>query len=295
MMDKTRIACQEKQMQSLKEELYFHTPAKFADAFPYLALVAGSRTAWPQEAPIRKRFHQHVFVYTIGGCGLIELRDQRFLAEADSVVWLDTAQAYAHSCAAESENWRYLWMGIEGHGLNALYQFLGVQQQPLFLSKDPRAVRAAFKAVIGFLAERSPATDALASAAIAGLIADMIAPRLNGAAPAEGTADEDRLLTVLKAMRDDLSRSWTIDDLAMRARLSPSQLFRRFRDMVGTTPMDWLRHERINQAKRLLVGPDAKVSAVAAECGYPDPYHFSRDFRRLTGYTPTKFKRDGGY
>ncbi|MNT85189.1 HTH-type transcriptional activator Btr [compost metagenome] len=59
--------------------------------------------------------------------------------------------------------------------------------------------------------------------------------------------------------------------------------------------MDWLRHERINRAKRLLVEPDAKVSAVAAHCGYPDPYHFSRDFRRLTGYTPTKFKRDGGY
>ena len=83
--------------------------------------------------------------------------------------------------------------------------------------------------------------------------------------------------------------------IAALARLSQSQFFRRFREMVGTTPMDWLRHERINQAKRLLVGPDAKVSAVAAVCGYPDPYHFSRDFRRLTGYTPTKFRRDGGY
>ncbi|MEI2298289.1 helix-turn-helix transcriptional regulator [Ensifer sp. MJa1] len=282
-------------MQPRNEELHFHTPAKFADAFPYLAMVAGSRTAWPQEAPIRKRFHQHVFVYTTGGCGLVEVRGQRFLAEADSVVWLDTAQAYAHSCAAERENWRYLWMGIEGHGLNALYQFLGVQQQPLFVPRDPKAARAVFKAVNGLLAERSPATDALASAAIAALIADMIAPRLTGTEPADDARGADRLLTVLKAMRDDLVRSWTIDDLAALARLSPSQFFRRFRDVVGTTPMDWLRHERINQAKRLLVGPDAKVSAVAAACGYPDPYHFSRDFRRVTGYTPTKFRRDGGY
>jgi AraC-like DNA-binding protein len=277
------------------EEIHFHTPAKFADAFPYLALVAGSRTARPEEAPIRKRFHQHVFVYTTGGRGSIDVRGQRFLAEAGSVAWLDTAQAYAHSCAPDSESWRYLWMGIEGHGLDALYQFLGVQQSPLFVPRDTRRAQAAFESVSGFLADRSPATDALSSAAIAGLMADMIAPRLIGAEPAEDRSGEDRLLQLLSVMRDDLARPWTIDDLAALARLSPSQLFRRFRDMVGTTPMDWLRHERINQAKRLLVGPDAKVSAVAAVCGYPDPYHFSRDFRRVTGYTPTKFRRDGGY
>ena len=282
-------------MLSENEEIYFHTPAKFADAFPYLALVAGSRTAHPEEASIRKRFHQHVFVYTTGGRGLIEVRGQRFLAETGNVAWLDTAQAYAHSCAPDSENWRYLWMGIEGHGLDALYQFLGVQQSPLFAPRDTQAARAAFEAVSGFLAERSPATDALASAAISGLIVDMIGPRLTGSEPGEDAPGEDRLLAVLSGMRDDLARAWTIDDLAALARLSQSQLFRRFRDMVGTTPMDWLRHERINQAKRLLIGRDAKVSAVAAVCGYPDPYHFSRDFRRVTGYTPTKFRRDGGY
>ncbi|WP_179119641.1 helix-turn-helix transcriptional regulator [Ensifer adhaerens] len=277
------------------EEIHFHTPAKFAGAFPYLALVAGSRVARPQEPPIRKRFHQHVFVYTMDGKGLIEVRGQRFLAETGAIAWLDTAQAYAHSCAPDSGGWRYLWMGIEGHGLDALYQFLGVQQSPLFAPKDPSAAKAAFESVSGYFAERSPATDALASAAIAGVMADMIAPRLVGAEPTEDRSGEDRLLQVLSVMRGDLARPWTIDDLAACARLSPSQFFRRFRDMVGTTPMDWLRHERINQAKRLLVGPDAKVSAVAAVCGYPDPYHFSRDFRRVTGYTPTKFRRDGGY
>lgn len=295
MMDKTRIACQKMAMLPESEDIHFHTPAKFADAFPYVALVAGSRTASPEEAPIRKRFHQHVFVCTTGGCGLIEVRGQRFLAEAGSVAWLDTAQAYAHSCAPECEAWRYLWLGIDGHGLDALYRFLAVQQSPLFTPKDPEAAQAAFEAVTGCLAERAPATDALASAAIAALIADMVAPRLTGGEQAGDASGEDRLLTVLSVMRADLARPWTIDDLAARARLSSSQLFRRFRDLVGTTPMDWLRHERINQAKRLLVGPDAKVSAVAAACGYADPYHFSRDFRRVTGYTPTKFRRDGGY
>lgn len=282
-------------MSAEREKIYFHTPARLAGAFPYRALVAGTRVALPQDVPIRKRFHQHVFVHTIAGQGLIEVRGQRFVAPKGMSIWLDTAQAYEHRCAPDTAEWRYLWMGVDGHGLDELYAFLNVQQSPLFEPSDGEAARAAFRSVIGSLDDRSSATDALVSAAIAGLLANLSAPRLAGAARTDDPALHDRLTAVLGAVRRDLARPWAIDDLAALAHLSPSQLFRRFRDTIGTTPMDWLRHERINQAKRLLVEPGAKVSAVAAHCGYPDPYHFSRDFRRLTGYTPTKFRRDGGY
>lgn len=278
-----------------REEIYFHTPARLAGAFPYKALVAGARVALPQEVPIRKRFHQHVLVYTTAGQGLIEVRGQRFAAQKGMSVWLDTAQAYEHRCAPDAAEWRYLWMGIEGHGLDDVYAFLNVQQSPLFEPSDGAAALAAFQSVIGYLDDRSSVTDALVSAAIAGLIANLSAPRLAGALATNDPALRDPITTVLAAVRKDLARPWTIDEFAAFAHLSPSQLFRRFKDTIGTTPMDWLRHERINQAKRLLVEPAAKVSAVAAHCGYADPYHFSRDFRRLTGYTPTKFKRDGGY
>lgn len=282
-------------MSAEREEIYFHTPARLAGAFPYKALVAGARVALPDEPPIRKRFHQHVLVHTTSGQGQIEVRGQRFVAQKGMSIWLDTSQAYEHRCSPDAAEWRYLWMGVEGHGLDDVYAFLNVQQAPLFEPSDREAAQAAFKSVIAYLDDRSSATDALVSAAIAGLIANLSAPRLAGAAAPDDPALRDRITGVLAAVRKDLAKAWTIDDLAALARLSPSQLFRRFKDTIGTTPMDWLRHERINQAKRLLVEPRAKISAVAAHCGYPDPYHFSRDFRRLTGYTPTKFRRDGGY
>lgn len=278
-----------------REEIYFHTPARLAGAFPYKALVAGARVALPEDPPIRKRFHQHVLVHTTSGQGQIEVRGQRFVAQEGMSIWLDTSQAYEHRCAPDASAWRYLWMGIDGNGLDEVYALLNVPQSPLFEPADREATQATFQAVIGYLDERSPATDALVSAAIASLIANLCTPRLVGAAASDEPTLRDRITDVLAAVRKDLARAWTIDDLAALAHLSPSQLFRRFKDTIGTTPMDWLRHERINQAKRLLVEPGAKVSAVSAHCGYPDPYHFSRDFRRLTGYTPTKFRRDGGY
>jgi AraC-like DNA-binding protein len=99
---------------------------------------------------------------------------------------------------------------------------------------------------------------------------------------------------MMQRMRMDLGRDWAIADFSALLGLSSSQLHRRFSKVVGSTPMDWLRRERMNAAKRLLVQTDLPVSEVAVRCGYPDPLHFSREFRRLTGSSPTNFRGSRG-
>ena len=50
----------------------------------------------------------------------------------------------------------------------------------------------------------------------------------------------------------------------------------------------------MNAAKRLLVQTDTPISEIALCCGYPDPLHFSREFRRVTGLSPTAFRDSRG-
>ena len=54
-----------------------------------------------------------------------------------------------------------------------------------------------------------------------------------------------------------------------------------------------LRHSDI-PAPPVPAGGSLGVSEVGRRCGYPDPYHFSRDFRRLTGLSPTRFRAERG-
>ncbi|MEJ6784056.1 helix-turn-helix transcriptional regulator [Aminobacter sp. Piv2-1] len=269
------------------DEILFHTPGRHAEAYPYKVLVAGRTRFTADNGLVTRRFHHHTLILTISGRGLIEVAGQRFAAQAGSVVWLDTAMQYAHGCHADADHWRYLWMSIDGHGLDVVFAFLRVGQSPVFAGSS--AAEPLFEQSIAMLARRNQTTDALSSAVVGQLVALLVVER--------GELEEDsgeRIQRLMRALRADIARNWQIEDMAAISSLSASQLHRQFRQKTGTTPMDWMRHERMNQAKRLLTSSDAKISAVASSSGYADPYHFSRDFRRIAGQSPSEFRRARG-
>ena len=270
------------------DRIHFHTPGRFAEVWPYHLLVAGE-THFPRTRPaITYRFHAHTLIYTLAGRGDVELGGHSFTATPGSVVWLDTATRYAHRCHLQSEVWSYLWVSMAGHGLDALFSHLQVASSPIFAADPSPALESLFTAAIATLADPEGVSDAVASAQVAAILSALATGR---EAQGRDGSVAGRIQQVMDEMRADPTRAWTIEDLAAIAALSPSQLFRQFRRKTAATPLDWLRHERMTLAKRGLVAGDDPIWQVALRCGYPDPYHFSRDFRRITGQSPSAFRQ----
>jgi len=72
-----------------------------------------------------------------------------------------------------------------------------------------------------------------------------------------------------------------------------SRLCREFRRQYNTTVMEYLTRVRVDAAKRLLLA-QMRVTDVAAFVGFPDPYHFSRVFKRIAGVSPKQFSEQRG-
>ena len=85
----------------------------------------------------------------------------------------------------------------------------------------------------------------------------------------------------------------TLATLAQIAGISPSRLAHRFTELVGTSPMRYLRQLRIRQAERLLRSTGLPIASVAAKVGFDDPFHFSRIFKRATGASPSFSRLQG--
>ena len=58
--------------------------------------------------------------------------------------------------------------------------------------------------------------------------------------------------------------------------------------MIGTTPNQYLRGQRLQRAAELLCGTTLQVTAIAAQCGFEDSSYFARSFRQLYGCGPTR-------
>lgn len=85
-----------------------------------------------------------------------------------------------------------------------------------------------------------------------------------------------------------------IGDIAAAAATSRSGLQRRMRQLMGITPLEFLREARIKRACTLLTQTEGNVSEVAFRCGFSDPKYFSRCFKASVGCSPTEYKERSG-
>jgi AraC family transcriptional regulator len=90
----------------------------------------------------------------------------------------------------------------------------------------------------------------------------------------------------------NLAKDITLVELAGVARLSPYHFARAFKTSVGASPHRYHLLRRVDRAKQLLSDPDLSVAQIAAMVGFKGATQFGSTFRRLTGMTPTAYRRE---
>lgn len=97
----------------------------------------------------------------------------------------------------------------------------------------------------------------------------------------------------LAAMNRELTRDWTLEDLARESGTSRSVLAERFQALVGRSPIQYLIHRRMLRAAHLMRTTDAPLMRIAEDVGYLSDTTFSRAFRREFGVPPAAWRRQG--
>lgn len=80
-------------------------------------------------------------------------------------------------------------------------------------------------------------------------------------------------------------------DLAEQCSVSEIYFRKLFSQVYSVSPKQFVIDIRINKAKQLLTDGLFKICAVSEKCGFSNPYHFSRVFRKKTGLTPTEYMK----
>ncbi|GAA0465112.1 AraC family transcriptional regulator [Paractinoplanes deccanensis] len=109
--------------------------------------------------------------------------------------------------------------------------------------------------------------------------------------PVPPMADDDPITTAMRYALEHLDDTGLdIDRLAAAARLSRRSFDRRFRETAGSSPLQWLLHQRVLRAQHVLSTTDLPMNAVARASGFTDGVAMRPHFRRMVGVPPQSYR-----
>ena len=102
---------------------------------------------------------------------------------------------------------------------------------------------------------------------------------------------DERIGPAIRAIHGEISRPWTVEELASVARMSRSAFALRFKRRLGEPPLAYLARWRMFRAGCLLRQGDDPTGEIASLVGYGSQAAFDKAFKRAMGYAPGVYRR----
>lgn len=103
--------------------------------------------------------------------------------------------------------------------------------------------------------------------------------------------DDARVRRARTFLRENLSRSLSLAEIAAEAGLSRYHFLRVFQSQTGETPHRYLTRLRIERARHELEHGPATITEIANRCGFASSASFATTFRQQTGSSPSAYRR----
>jgi AraC-like DNA-binding protein len=99
-------------------------------------------------------------------------------------------------------------------------------------------------------------------------------------------------LLLEEELRRNLSHQWTVEEMARKVGLGSTLFNEKVKSFSGFSPLNYLINIRISEAIKLLKKPEISLTDIAYQTGFYSSQHFSTTFKKLTGYSPSQFRKN---
>jgi transcriptional regulator GlxA family with amidase domain len=103
---------------------------------------------------------------------------------------------------------------------------------------------------------------------------------------------DKRISTIVDLLSLNLQKSWKIDELAKIVNLSNSQFEQLFKHEKSASPLQFIKHLRLEKSKELLETTFLTIKEIGFSIGINDQSHFVRDFKKKYGSNPTEYRKN---
>ncbi len=229
-------------------------------------------------------------VYLTQGRGVFRVRGSRPLQVKAGDVLLIRPGVWHDYAPAPETGWKEYWMMFNGRQAEKL---ISKGELPWRVAMMHYGVDESLHHLFAQMLEVAEGMPPFAGIIHAGLVLQMVAliqSRFQ-LQREQGGREESFVRQAKQHMANELGQPVDMKTLANSLGVSYPHFRRVFKTSTGLPPQQYLLNLRVNRAKQLMEESGVKLSAVARQSGFEDPYYFSRVFKQKTGLPPSQWRK----
>jgi AraC-like DNA-binding protein len=160
-------------------------------------------------------------------------------------------------------------------------------------SPDARALSAALELIRAETESVRPGAAVMAGSLANVVLVNILRAHL-AASPRSagwlGALSDPRIGTALRMVHAEIARRWKVEELASKVGMSRTAFIERFKDLVGSPPVEYLIRWRMTIARDALKTSNDNLSSIAAAVGYASETTFSSTFKKMFGQSPSRYR-----
>lgn len=179
------------------------------------------------------------------------------------------------------------WSGLPHQDIQSIWRVLNNKQgRSIMKSKDAGTL---FNSIYVELKNREIGYYTRINAMLAELFIQFTRNIVN---QSSATRDFPQIFLKLEQkLRQNLEHQWTVEEMAAIADMGTTTFTEKVKNYSGFSPLNYLINIRISEAIKQLKKCDANVTEIALSTGFYSSQHFATTFKKLTGYTPSQFRK----
>ncbi|GAB3274238.1 helix-turn-helix domain-containing protein [Kineosporia babensis] len=229
---------------------------------------------------------QAVVLICVRGRGWCRTDGSDFDIRAGEVAVLPAGHPHAYG-ADPDDPWTLWWLHTAGRAVPSLVEVIGASAKaPVRVPADAHGIALLAAEVVAWMERDTTPSSLVASSGAAWHLLTLLASSRSVRDGAETLVER-----AAEHLRTNISARTSVSELASTAGLSESYFAALFRRRMGVPVQTYQTQVRMGRARELLATTERSVAEVSTECGYDDPWYFSRQFRRVHGTSPSVYRK----